>query len=317
MNLLLLLHSTTGNTRLVARYAARRFEARGLTCTVHDIVRKPELPSLRGVDLLGVAFPVMYGWPTLAMMRALERLGRPPIAIPAFALATAAGYPFGSLQICLEQLESQGFLPLDAHWVIAPSNYPIQTIPLRRLEALPLLGGLYKRMVPLSSLTFRRFPTTRLLATAYWLDASLPNRTDRDALDRFVDRVTLRARSVVGGARYYPPDLEGLPGDGMVLMTRSFSPESFVGFVVHPVSDPRRCVPCQSCQRACPSGCITLDPVDGRPRFGPGCTGCYACYNACPEGAISAHLCAPGIGRYLGPPPAMRDLFTQRDLSKC
>ena len=55
MRITILLHSTTGNTRLVTRYAARRLEAAGHDVTVHDIVkRRGEEPALlRHRSLLG------------------------------------------------------------------------------------------------------------------------------------------------------------------------------------------------------------------------------------------------------------------------
>jgi len=70
---LILVHSTTGNTRLVARHAAGRLEAAGWEVTRHDIVKRPEPPPIHDVDLLGVASPTMYFRTTIAIQESPAR----------------------------------------------------------------------------------------------------------------------------------------------------------------------------------------------------------------------------------------------------
>ena len=64
MNVLILLHSVTGNTRLLARYAASCIGQAGHDCRLHDIVEKPAPPGLGKVWLLEIACPTMYFRPT-------------------------------------------------------------------------------------------------------------------------------------------------------------------------------------------------------------------------------------------------------------
>ena len=52
MKIQFLLHSTTGNTRLVTRYAAGYLRVQGHDCDIHDIAKRREPPDLAQVDLL-------------------------------------------------------------------------------------------------------------------------------------------------------------------------------------------------------------------------------------------------------------------------
>lgn len=309
MKTLILLHSSSGNTRLVTRYARRRLEALGLEVTLHDIVRRRGEPlDLEGVELLGVAFPVMYFWPTLAMVDALERLPDGAGAIPSFVLATAAGDPGAALHIACEQLQNRGYPPLAAHWVIAPSNWPTHVAAARLLRRLPGGRPLYRASLAALRPLLQRMPWLRPLAGLVWLEASEPGSFDRSWLDRWLEQeVWRRAQAVRAGGELTPPPLEQETLRPMVRAGRAFPPLKAAQSVKF-TSMPEQCTACGICAAVCPASCISYDSA-GRPIFGPGCTGCFACYNACVHGAIRSNYCPPALGRYEGPPATMRLLF--------
>jgi len=313
MRALILLHSATGNTRLVARYAARHLDRLGIDCDVHDVLDHSQPPSLEGVDLFGVAFPVMVFRPTLALERVLDQMERPRAGLPAFALATAAGDPGGALHVACDKLDDLGFVPIDAHWVISPSNFPSHVNAARKLESLPGVGSLNRRAEALGRMAWKRIPDLRPALGTLWLDASEPDERDREELDRFLDGVAGAFLAFCAGARIWPVDLSGKGSAPLAAIGRRRSAEMLEASIrgIGLKADPDACTGCNACVETCPARCIFREG-DGPPRFGPGCTGCYACYNHCAHGAISAVLSPKGGGRYAGPPRSMRTLFTDK-----
>ena len=105
MKSILFLHSTTGNTRLVARFAADRLKQAGHSCKIHDITRHRDAPAdLLEYDLVGFACPTMYWRPTLPMEKFVARLppaGAEPKAV--FQIATAGGDPGAQFALLAEQ----------------------------------------------------------------------------------------------------------------------------------------------------------------------------------------------------------------------
>lgn len=308
MRCLLLLHSATGNTRLVARHAARRLVERGLRCTVHDVGRERgrAFPAV-APDLLGVAFPTMYFWPTLPILAAIDRLPRPEQPTPAFVLATAAGDPGAALHIALERLTARGYSPIAAHWVMAPSNWPQHRAVLHPLDAWPGVRAVNRPVERLARSAWRRWPALRPWAGLLWHRASETLPRDRAALDAWLATLVGSARAVRLGAQPTPPDLRGLHIPAFERLARRYTPDlpaaqTGLRFLLD------RCTACGACRRACPTDCVAEGP-DGRPRFTTGCVGCYACYNACAHGAVAATGAPPAIGRYTGPDLALRRLF--------
>jgi NAD-dependent dihydropyrimidine dehydrogenase PreA subunit len=209
----------------------------------------------------------------------------------------------------VQQLERRGFIPIDAHWVLAPSNYPPHIAPVEKLKGLPLLGTMYHWSGGLGRILWEKWHLARILSTLVWLEASYPMKGDREALEEFLDRVVGAVLAAKAGGRWWPPRLaaktflptvkagEALPLDKAIMQTRD-----------HLSIDRDRCNRCGLCFQVCPVGCITEDP-EGFPHLGQNCTGCYACFNHCAQEAMSAWLTPHGIGRYPGPPREMRQLF--------
>ena len=310
MRALILLQSTTGNTRLVARYAAHQLSALGLSCELLEIHQYRDAhPSLEGVDLLGVAFPTMYLQPPLAMTRFVEQLTPPIPGLPAFVLCTAGGDPGGSRQLMCEQLALRGFAPLGAHWVVAPSNFPPQRIVVNSMLRLPVLGLITRLTTPLVRQGWTRSEAFRSWATTFYDAASDPQLRDRRLLEKFLSEVAQKMLEAGPGAQRVLP----LPSAAETMMARA----GRLLDVRRPISlmklscDRRRCTRCGECADACPVGCVQPDE-EGHPRFGPGCTGCYACYNACANGALRAFWVRNGWGRYQGPTRQMHQLFEVR-----
>ena len=146
MKALILLHSATGNTRLVALYAASRLKMDGYQVDVHDIVKKPTPPSLDDVDLLGVACPTMYFRPTFAMQRFIARMpAAESVRRPAFLLATCSGDPGAHFPLLAEQLASRGFYTLGARHIIFSTSWPIQITIERHWQFTTPIGSFLSR----------------------------------------------------------------------------------------------------------------------------------------------------------------------------
>ena len=321
MNILILLHSTTGNTRLVTRHAAMTLRAAGHRCTVHNIVKEPAPPDLGAVDLLGVAAPTMYCRQTFAMEQFLDRLPPGP-GRPAFLLGTCAGEPGAHFALQAEQLAARGFVVLGAHWVMAPLNiatdaFPGATTVGRTMDRFPratrTIGALLGLYHPVLSalLSVGGMRLLRGTASMISLDLGVPDARDRRALERFLEQM---ARQAMAG------DLDHVPRPNA--LHRAIPPFNFLGRVFRQSLlnsdyfrvqiDERRCNMCSTCVKVCPVRTITQQ--EGQvPRVGTNCGGCFACFNYCPEGAvnISGLILAGsgGRGQYKGPPRAMRAVF--------
>jgi len=295
MNITIFLHSTTGNTRLVTRYAVHRLEAAGHQCHIHNIVACPTPPTLEGVDLLGVACPTMYFRPTFAMEQFVARLLDHSSRRPAFLLATAAGEPGAHFALLAEQLATKGWCVRGAHWVIAPSNWPPHLRLIRHLG--PTL--------PLGRLLARSTPRLRPLWGILWPEACTPDERDRERLDRFLDEIMRRTEAGWPGPPPRPTELHRpMPTfETQGRMIRSDLPDR----IVHPRVDAAACSRCGTCVAVCPVQIITRDGEDQIPTIRRGCTGCFACFNHCPDGAISA--VGADSARYLAPPADMRSVF--------
>jgi len=297
MKCLILLHSATGNTRLMTRYAAARIRAEGHTCTVHDIAAKPRPPALGKVDLVGFACPTMYFRPTFAMERFVARIPAPASPKPAFLLGTAGGEPGSHFALLAEQLAHKNLLALGAHWVMFPESWP----PHRRL-----VDGL-GRSAAVGARLCGRFPSMRAWVSIAWPDLGVPVERDRDALDRFLRRMLAAAPGFSPAEVPFPAALhKPMPGFSSIgrMVTLQMAGQYTA---VQPVPD--RCTRCGACVKVCPVGCITQEDERAVPVFGPGCTGCWACFQHCPDRAIAGWTVGPGQGRYPGPTPELKALF--------
>jgi len=267
-------------------------------------------PSLEGVDLLGIAFPVMYFQPTIAMTDLVEALEPVPAGLPAFVLSTAAGDPGAALHTMVAQMERKGMIPLEVHWVISPSNYPLHRGPLEALERFGPTRPLHRLSARVARRIYRAWPNIRPVAGLLYDDAMVPKESDRRWLDRFLHTVLNRQRDAEAGRPVPRPDL-ARHTHGIMVRSGEATPLDKVVSIIDLSCDAARCTACDRCESACPTGCITTDEA-GIPQFGDGCTACYACYNACDQGALSAVRTPNGVGRYKGPTREMRQLFGPR-----
>jgi NAD-dependent dihydropyrimidine dehydrogenase PreA subunit len=297
MKITILLHSATGNTRLITRYAAGVLERLGHSATIHEITKHPEPPPLDEVDLLGVACPTMYFRPTFAIERALEALPEATGARPAFLLATAGGEPGAHFEILARLLERKGYGVLGACWLIFPDSWPPHHNLARLLAPLAPLASRLARLGPRG---------LRSLWGIGWPALGDPDAGDRARLDRFLAR--LLARVEAGGSPAVAPEELHHAALHLDALGKGIRREQ-----VEPYSRPRfeaaRCDGCGICVEVCPARIIIQREAKGVPVVGDGCTGCFACYNRCPTGAISAWAAPGGQAQYRGPSRAARALF--------
>jgi NAD-dependent dihydropyrimidine dehydrogenase PreA subunit/flavodoxin len=296
MRCVIVLHSTTGNTKLVARYAAARLRQAGFEVDLHDMVRHPKPPDLSGVDLLGLASPTMYFRPTLAAERFVQRLPELPKATrPAFLLGTAGGDPGDQFPILADLLAHKGWMALGGHWVIFPTNWPPQ-----RMLALPL-----RFSAGLGSWLGERFSGLRPYLALAWPDAGVPDMLNRKALDRFLDRICEATLSE------QPPTEPGKQPRGLApfaALGRAMTREK-MQMTTRIRIDAQACTACGICAKNCPVACLTQSDEQSVPLVGDNCTGCWACYNHCPDRAITGWVSPAGMARYRGPAAALKTLF--------
>ncbi len=296
MRILILLHSTTGNTRLMMRHACRVFERQGHVTELFDVTKGP-CPDPNEFDLLGVANSTMYFRGTLTMDRVLINL--PPARRPhhpAFLYATCGGEPGAQFDIYADLLAQKGFAVIGAKYNLAPSNYPHHRFVADRTSGLNAVA------LRIAALSTHVRPLVGLLNNA----VLEPTRADRDALDTWCGQV-LEAASA--------PEIRPLPVEqlnpclpGVKAMGFSMTRWKIAQFTRLTV-DAGKCNACGVCEKVCPERVITFGQDAQVPSFGPGCSGCYTCYNHCPEGAIRTAPLPAGAGRYRGPSREMRDLF--------
>ena len=297
MKCLILLHSVTGNTRLVTRYAESRITAAGHECKIHDIAAKPKSPALGSVDLLGVSCPTMYFRPTFAMERFVARLPATAKPKPVFLLATAGGEPGAHFFLLAEQLAHKGYITLGAHWVIGHESWPPHLNMVKGMAR----GASYVEMLS------ARFPALRPWLGIAWPEVGVPGLEDREKLDRFVERV------LQGASDFKPENAPAIsdlhrPMPGFNLMGRMVT-QQIAGEITDVKVVPDRCTKCGVCVKVCPVGCITQESDDALPVSGSGCTGCWACFQHCPEQALSGWKVGPGDGQYKGPSDNIKELF--------
>lgn len=302
MKCTILLHSATGNTRLMARFASRRLSEAGHQCLLHDVVRDPEPPDLSEVDLLGVAAPTNYFCQSQVMQRFLERL--PPTVGEqrlAFLLGTCSGEPGAHFVVQAEQLQQRGWLTLGARAVTFPDSWPPHRALMRPLGFTASVGrALGAKLTPLRSLLSLAYP-----------DLHQPNHRTVSRLGRFIDRVSRRAAVRDLLAARSPEDLAGERPSALVRIGRSMTLDK-IRRVTDIRIDASRCSRCGTCVELCPSGCLTRDSDQAVPRVGTSCVGCWSCYQSCPDQAISGWHAPADKGRYPGPAPDVIEAFQSR-----
>ena len=305
MRFKILLHSTTGNTRLIARHTLYYAESKGHHCEIVDLVRHPEPPDLAEVDCLVVACPTMYFRPTFAMEGYLTRIPNLPPGEkkPAFLLATCGGEPGAQFAIEAEILAHKGYVTLGAHWVLAPPNWPTHLQYLEHLQWTRPLGRMLHQIAQKTPYELE----IRTVLGFLWPEAAESNHQDCQKLEAFLERMLQQASSGDLSQAPTPGKLHhGIPSTqtlGRITTLENLSSN------LHLKIEPSRCSNCGTCVRLCPVGVIRQPHEEAPPVIGEGCTICWACFNNCPDGAISASGTTAGKGQYKGPSSNMRQVF--------
>lgn len=300
MKVLILLHSTTGNTKLVTRYARTVIEARGHSCSIHDVGRNPDTIDLEGVDLLGLSCPTMYFRPTYVMERVVARLPVAERKMPAFLLATCGGDPGAHFQLLSEQLAHKETAVLGAHFVPMTNNWPIhRNVVSPFAPAEPVIEQLLKHR-----------PKARGSMAFLWPDIQGVSKKAPQALKTFVETMLNKADSGRSSDYVWAPEPSELPHGPAATSIAGRNLDVFkMRKSTNITIDRELCMRCGTCINICPSECLTRDDERSIPRVGDNCTGCWACFNHCPHGAIGGVAAPPGAPRYTGPTKAMRDIF--------
>lgn len=298
MKCIIFLHSTTGNTRLVARFAAEQLKEAGHECSIHDITRHRDPPPLDDVDLIGIACSTMYWRPTQAMERFVARLpAASPHPKPAFQIATASGDPGSHFALVAEQLQYKDWITLHAWFVPMVNNWP----PHRALaEKVPLASTI---ATSVEAKAPGRYHNLSLL----WPDLGEPRPRHRDGLVDFLRDITRRAEAGdLSGAR--PPD-KLFKGNRLFAAIGRLMTVEQMRQTTDIRIDSNRCGRCGTCVKLCPVDCLTRDGEDDVLRVGTTCTGCWTCFNHCPDQAISGWASPAGAGQFPGPSVEARELF--------
>ncbi len=297
MKCLILLHSATGNTRLMTRYAASCIASAGHECKIRDIVSHPKPPALGSVDLLGVSCPTMYFRPTFAMERYVARLPSTAKPKPVFLLGTAGGEPGAHFALLAEQLAHKGYVTLGAHWLMFPESWPPHLTLVKDMGKTAQYGEMFSR----------RYPALRPWLAVFWPEIGVSSEADRDNLRRFSEEVLVRASTFEPDVAPSFNDLhKPMPGTNMAgrMVTVEMAAQYTAVKLV-----PDRCTKCGICVKVCPVGCINQEKKGALPAFGRGCTGCWACFQHCPDQAISGWKSDPAVGKYPGPTKELKELF--------
>jgi NAD-dependent dihydropyrimidine dehydrogenase PreA subunit len=299
MKCIFFLHSTTGNTRLVTRFAADRLKDAGHTCKIQDIARRQDAPpDLHDYELVCFACPTMYWRPTLAMEKFVARLpsaGAEPR--PVIQLATAAGDPGAHFALLAEQLEYKGWITLGARFVPMVNNWP----PHRALsDKVPLAQS---TATSLSNLQSSLRPTMSLL----WPDVGEPEPRHRDDVGSWIQRMADRVEAKDLSRAPAPAAL--WKGNKLFYVIGRLMTAEQMRQGTQIAIDPARCGRCGTCVKLCPVDCLTRAGEDDVPTVGPNCTGCWTCHNQCPDKAISGFGAPHGAGRFEGPTAETRALF--------
>ena len=299
MKICILLHSTSGNTKVVTDYAADFLVKAGHHCEVHDILESGDfVASLDEIDLLGVACPTMCFRPTWGIERAVARMPNVKgVRKPAFQLGTCAGEPGAHFALMAELLVHKGFQSIGAHWVIAPSNFPPHLAVMKPLASTAPIGTYLNKM----SRPLRSF------WGSFWPDSLVPDERDRRELEHYLEDVLFKAEHLELEMAPTPNELhKAYPTTNAV--GRMF-PREIIDLTLSLNIDPDRCTRCGTCAGVCPVEAITQPDEDEVPIIGRGCSACCACFNHCPESAFSMLGAKAGRGRYLGPPTPMKEVF--------
>ncbi len=306
MKCTILLHSATGNTRLVAEFASRRLSEAGHQCVLHDVVAAPEPPDCSQVDLLVVACPTNYFGQSRVMQQFLDRM--PPTPAPedrpprlAFQLGTCGGEPGAHFVTQAEQLQRLGWLTLGARTVSFPDSWPPHRAIAKPLSFTAAIGhALGAKLAPLRGLLSLPYP-----------DIHQPTHRTVSRLGRFINRVARRAAVRDHLAAQSPEDLARDRPRALVHLGRAMTLEK-IRHATDIRIDAQRCTRCSTCVDQCPSGCLTREDDQAVPRVGTTCVGCWACYQHCPSDAISGWHAPAVQGRYNGPTPATIEAFNAK-----
>lgn len=299
MKIVILLHSTTGNTKLVTKYAAGLFADRQHEVRIVDITKDDAVSQPEEIDLLGVASPTLYFRASFAMERFLARMPSLPKGVerPAFLLGTCAGEPGAHFPLLAEMLAHKGFSTLGAHWVLAPSNWPSHLNIAKFFAPTERIGmALGKQMRSL-----------RPLLAAVWAKTGEPDGGDRRKLDRFIKNVAERAEGKkpldVPKPSKLPHAIPYMDNWGRVMTMEKAARSTALSF------DANACTRCMTCVEACPMECLAIEEGELAPIVKGDCCGCWTCYNVCRYGAVSGLAAPRGGVRYEGPSPGMKRLF--------
>jgi Pyruvate/2-oxoacid:ferredoxin oxidoreductase delta subunit/flavodoxin len=301
MKVAILYHSTTGNTKVIALYAQKKMQKMGHQCEIWDITKK-EIP-LDDIDLIGVASPTLYFRGSFTMDRILTHLS--PVGEEkkkrAFLFASCAGEPGAQFQTQAKILRNKGYLTLGAHWVMAPSNWPLQRA----------LTDKISWSTPVGKAVASKFRPLKGLLAFLWPDLGTPDIKDREGFDTFLTQMVNMALSDEIEIPSINSLHKGFPGavaSGMKITLEKAGKAARIHI------NPDTCIDCDICIKSCPERVIMKASPSEKPVVGAGCAGCFTCYHLCPKGAIHSFTTKGGSGKYHGPSEEFRAIFTLDEL---
>ena len=273
LRLTLLVFSATGNTRYVAGYLERVFEALPVAVEIVSVERvAPE--AVEGFDVLGFGFPVFEGDSPRFVREYIARLS-PGEGRGAFVFCTKGALAGNAERKNLQRLQDRGYVPLGGMGAVMPGTDGM---------AFVSKEGRYAR----------------------W--AQTKDFDSLEAVDRFAGRMGETLADLAGGvlaadrAKMVPLSILGVLIDPLWAAAYGL----FGGFLKSRFRADDRCTRCGICGKLCPVDNITC--TDEETTFGDGCALCMRCIHNCHVEAIQIGKATVDKFRYRGPKGAFKPM---------
>jgi len=233
---LIIVYSTTGNTRLVADRIAAALVTQGVETIVRDPVREPTFDDLGSYDVVGFGTPTMAWKPSWGFVEILGLIPSQEKIVPSFVFCTSGGQPVNTLRTVAQWLSQKNFVVLDGLEVTAETNWPVA-----RQFGGKALGFVGK-----------------------------PDEAELKAVNSFVDKLMKQLVSKNIRSRVFDFRVSPLHWIGMRVGPKELRRAMGIKRV-----DRGKCIQCATCALGCAARAISLRPYPVFSKRCIGCWACY------------------------------------------